>query len=98
MLYGETNENPPSRFIAEIDDQYINKIDNIKNDLLFTQKVDKDKMYIEGNNEDITKGDTIEHETLGLGVVISVDGSLINVAFKSGIKTLMKNHKSIRKV
>ena len=50
------------------------------------------------DNEDINKGDTIEHETLGLGVVISVDGPLINVAFKSGVKTLMKNHKSIRKV
>ncbi|MCR4581901.1 MAG: UvrD-helicase domain-containing protein, partial [Bacilli bacterium] len=98
LLYGETNENPPSRFISEIDEKYINRIDHIKDSLLFTPKIDKDKMYIEGNNEDINKGDTIEHETLGLGVVISVDGSLINVAFKTGIKTLMKNHKSIRKV
>ena len=98
MLYGQENSNPPSRFVEEIDDKYLNRIDSIKDDLIFTKKIDKSKLYIEGNNDDINKGDTIEHETLGLGVVISVDGSLINVAFKSGVKTLMKNHKSIRKV
>ena len=98
MLYGQENSNAPSRFVEEIDDEYLDRLDTIKDDLLFTKKIDKSKLYIEGNNEDINKGDTIEHETLGLGVVISVDGGLINVAFKSGIKTLMKNHKSIRKV
>jgi DNA helicase-2/ATP-dependent DNA helicase PcrA len=55
-------------------------------------------MYNEGSNEDIKQGDTIEHETLGLGVVIKVDGSLIDVAFKTGVKKLMKNHKSIKKI
>ena len=98
LLYGQTNENPPSRFIEEIDNQYLNRIDHIKDDMLFTKKVDTSKMYIEGNNEDINKGDTIEHETLGIGVVIKLDGNFIEVAFKTGIKTLMKNHKSIRKV
>ena len=97
MLYGQENCNQESRFISEIDDKYLNKIEN-KIDPLFTKPINKSKMYIEGNNDDINKGDTIEHETLGLGVVISVDGPLINVAFKSGVKTLMKNHKSIRKV
>ena len=98
MLYGQENSNPPSRFIEEIDDKYITRIDSIKDDLLFTKKIDKSKLYIEGNNDDINKGDTIEHETLGIGVVISVDGSFINVAFKTGVKTLMKNHKSIKKI
>jgi DNA helicase-2/ATP-dependent DNA helicase PcrA len=98
ILYGQETANPPSRFIEEIDDKYLNRIDNIKDDLLFSKKIDKSKLYIEGNNDDINKGDTIEHETLGIGVVISVDGSLINVAFKTGVKTLMKNHKSIKKI
>ncbi len=98
MLYGQENSNPPSRFIEEIDDKYLERIDTIKDDILFTNKIDKSKMYIEGSNEDINKGDTIEHDTLGLGVVIFVDGGLINVAFKTGVKTLMKNHKSIKKI
>ena len=98
MLYGQESNNHPSRFIEEIDAKYLNRIDTIKDDVLFTNKIDKSKMYIEGSNEDINKGDTIEHDTLGLGVVISVDGGLINVAFKTGVKTLMKNHKSIKKI
>lgn len=55
-------------------------------------------MYVEGKNDDINQGDTVEHESLGLGVVIKVDGSLIDVAFKTGVKKLMKNHKSIKKL
>ena len=98
ILYGKESTNLPSRFLSEIDDKYINRVDNIKDNPLFEQKIDKSKLYIEGNNEDINKGDTIDHEQYGLGIVIKVDGNFISVAFKTGIKTLMKNHKSIRKV
>ena len=86
--------NPPSRFIDEIKEELIERTDSIKDD----KKIDTKSMYKEGANDDLNAGDTIEHETLGLGVVIKVDGSLIDVAFKTGVKKLMKNHKSIRKV
>ena len=96
LLYGQTKENPVSRFVKEIDDSLIeNK--NV-NDTSLEKPVDTSKMYIEGSNDDIQVGDTIEHETLGLGVVVKLDGSLIDVAFKTGIRKLMKNHKSIKKV
>ena len=55
-------------------------------------------MYINGGNDDIVMGDKIEHESLGLGVVVRVEGDLIDVAFKTGIKKLMKNHKSIKRI
>ena len=40
------------------------------------------------------------HETYGRGVVIEVDKMLVTVAFnnKIGIKKLMKNHKSLKKM
>ncbi len=94
MLYGKDTMNPPSRFIKEIDDELIERCDTIKDE----EKIEVKSMYVEGSNDDIKQGDTIEHETLGLGIVIKVDGSLIDVAFKSGVKKLMKNHKSIKKV
>ena len=94
MLYGKDAMNPPSRFIKEIDEELLERNDNIKDD----EKIEKSSMYIEGGNDDIKIGDKIQHETLGLGVVVKVDGDLIDVAFKTGIKKLMKNHKSIRKV
>ena len=45
-------------------------------------------------------GDRVEHDTYGLGVVIEVTNTILTVAFdkKVGIKKLMKNHKSIKKV
>lgn len=95
MLYGKDTMNMPSRFIDEINKDLLDRTDNIKDSEV---KIKKETMYVDGKNDDINQGDTIEHETLGLGVVIKVDGSLIDVAFKTGIKKLMKNHKSIKKV
>ena len=96
LLYGQTKENPVSRFVKEIDDSLIENL-NV-NDTSLEKPVDTSKLYVEGNNDDIKQGDTIEHETLGIGVVVKVDGSLIDVAFKTGIRKLMKNHKSIKKI
>lgn len=95
MLYGKDTMNPPSRFIDEIKSDYIERIDTIKDE---AQKIASSEMYIEGSNDDLNVGDTINHDTLGIGVILSVDGSFIEVAFKIGIKKLMKNHKSIKKV
>ena len=96
LLYGQTKENTVSRFIKEIDESLLDN-QNV-GDTSLEKPIDSSKMYVEGNNDDISVGDTINHETLGLGVVVKVDGSLIDVAFKSGIRKLMKNHKSIKKV
>lgn len=94
MLYGKDTVNPPSRFIKEIDDDLIEHAEKQIDD----EKIEVKSMYVEGSNDDIKIGDKIEHESLGLGVVVKVDGTLIDVAFKSGIKKLMKNHKSIKKI
>lgn len=94
MLYGKDTVNPPSRFIKEIDDDLIEHAEKQIDD----EKIEVKSMYVEGGNDDIKIGDKIEHESLGLGVVVKADGTLIDVAFKSGIKKLMKNHKSIKKI
>ena len=94
MLYGKDAINPPSRFIKEIDDELLERGDLIKDE----EKIEIKSMYINGGNDDIVMGDKIEHESLGLGVVVRVEGDLIDVAFKTGIKKLMKNHKSIKKI
>ena len=55
-------------------------------------------MYNNKDNNDIVKGSVINHEQYGIGAVTKVDGSLIEVAFKTGVRKLMKNHKSITKI
>lgn len=93
MLYGKENMNIPSRFISEMDEKLIEKIGPKEENKV----IDKKQMYTNDNN-DITEGSIISHEQYGTGVVVKCDGSLISVAFKTGIKKLMKNHKSIKKI
>ena len=93
MLYGKDNMNLPSRFISEIEDKLLEK--NEKEPV--HKAILKQDMYTEDNN-DIKEGSIVFHEQYGTGVVVKEDGSLISVAFKGGVRKLMKNHKSIKKM
>ena len=94
MLFGKTTMNLPSRFIDEIDESLI------ESNTIKPTTIDAKNMYVEGNNDDLKVGDKIVHDKYGEGVVVKIDGSLATIAFgfKEGIKQLMKNHKSIKKV
>ena len=95
LLYGKDTINMPSRFIDEIDSKCIEEdIIGSKSEKIINTK----KMYDKHENDDIKIGDIINHESLGTGVVVNLNGDLIDVAFKSGVKKLMKNHKSISKM
>lgn len=97
MLYGKESMNPPSRFIEEIDGDLLEVMNNsVKEEKpLF----DKEKVY---SNEAVEwqSGDVVLHDTYGRGVIVGVDKMLVTVAFNNrvGIKKLMKNHKSLKKM
>ena len=96
MLYGRVSSNIPSRFISEMGEDVL---DEIKKDTsnLTNKKIDKEKMFNEDN--DLHPGDFVKHDKYGAGVVINIDGSIATISFThSGVKKLMKNHKSIKKV
>ena len=94
MLFGNESFNPESRFLNEIDEQYVEKDNKIVINKVekFDNKIDKDVTY--------NVGDKVIHGIFGLGVIITVDKSVLTIAFPHphGIKKLMKGHKSIRKV
>ncbi len=93
-LFGRTSVNMPSRFINEIDNECIDKPEK---KVLEQKVIDKSKMFNDDNG--LSTGDNVVHDTYGAGVVVSVDKSIATIAFKGvGIKKLMKNHKSIKKV
>lgn len=93
-LFGKTNVNMPSRFIKEIDVQYID-LPEVKSQVI--NRIDKSKMFNDDNGLNV--GDNVVHDTYGPGVVVMVDKSIATIAFRGvGIKKLMKNHKSIKKV
>ena len=96
MLYRKETMNPPSRFIEEIDSDLIEKeSETLKEEKSFSAA----NMYTDEVVE-FTPGDVIEHDTYGRGVVVAVDKMLVTIAFNKnvGIKKLMKNHKSIKKL
>ena len=94
MLFGKDMVNAPSRFIKEIDDSLIEK------NSLVEKTYNKKDMFVNTINENLIPGDKIQHDKYGVGVVISIDKSLAKIAFghEVGIKTLIKTHKSIKKI
>ena len=99
MLFGNTQTNLPSRFMDEIDPKYLEVENNRKSVFKKVNNFVKEEMFNK-NDVDYQPGDLISHTEYGQGVIISVDKSIITVAFPHpyGVKKLMKNHKSISKV
>lgn len=92
-----------SRFIDEIGSEHVDHKGNpssfkVKNILDLSPSV----CEMVGNNgvEEWSTGDFVEHEVFGKGVVVKVDKRTIDIAFAQphGIKTLMSQHKSIKKL
>lgn len=96
MLYGKINSNQPSRFIEEINKEVL-EISNLS--IKEEKVINKDTMY---NDEvvEYKKGDIVMHSIYGRGVVIDFDDKFVSIAFARnfGVKKLMKNHKSIKKM
>lgn len=92
-IYGETTYNLPSRFIDEIDTSNLD-IDENEDIKVFN----KDEMI--DYNIDYNLGDKVIHDTYGEGIIVSVDNTVLTIAFPHpiGIKKMIKGHKSIRKV
>ena len=60
------------------------------------------KNFVSSVSDDVDygPGDKVMHDVFGEGVVISIDGSVVSIAFAHphGVKKLLKGHKSIKKV
>ena len=91
-LYGMDSMNPPSRFINEISDEYL-EYDVLEEEVTV-------KKGVINSNEEYSVGEHIKHDTFGEGVIVSVEKSILTIAFPHphGIKQILKGHKSIRKV
>ena len=99
MLFGNTQINRPSRFIEEIDSKYIEK-EPSKNESKLSHIIKKVKNTVTNTDTNYEVGDLVKHAVFGEGVVVSIDKSIVTIAFAHphGIKKLMKNHPSITKI
>jgi DNA helicase-2/ATP-dependent DNA helicase PcrA len=99
LLYGQTKSNPPSRFISEIDNKYIELNKQTTSILKKASKFNKNLMFNK-NTSNYQIGDHVKHVDYGEGVVVAVDKTLITIAFPHplGTKKFMKNHRSLIKI
>ena len=97
LLYGKDVMNSPSRFIKEIAPDLL-EVENEK--MLPEEQINREELYHNDGEVEFIDGDVIMHMIYGRGVVIEVKGDFITVAFAKnyGIKKLLKNHKSIKKI
>ena len=97
MLYGQTQSNPPSRFIDEINKALIEKIEDKENSN--TQSIfNKDSSYLD-KGIDYKPGEVVEHLSFGRGVVVSCDDKFVTIAFNKrfGIKKFLSNYTGLRR-
>lgn len=102
MLYGKTNCNPVSRFVGEIDTDFIesdnkdivqkksNKEDESYS--LYNKYVEKYKIINKNKKNDpqeLSVGTKVKHKTFGMGTVVGKIGGKFTIAFdKVGVKTI----------
>ena len=98
ILYGNEQYNPVSRFIKEIDENLLNIVGKEEKRI---ERTEPKKVLLKDENEcDYQPNDYVYHDNFGSGKVISVEKTIVKVAFKMpyGIKTLIKNHPSLHKI
>ena len=108
MRFGSTEYMVPSRFIGEMNKELYENISrgakkspvNKGHSVTKASFVAKKEEEIAPATVSFKAGDKINHKAFGDGLVVSVSGSTITVAFKApyGIKLLNGNHPSIRKL
>ena len=98
LIYGMDNFNKPSRFINEINKEYINE-EKTERKVVRSNTFQKIQKAVD-ETVDYQAGDKIMHDVFGEGVIISIEGSVVTIAFAHphGIKKLLKGHKSIKKI
>lgn len=94
LMYGREEYHTPSRFINEMELIHTPKVKPL---VIKPKEISKPKVEI-GNIFKV--GDKVNHKVFGNGLVVSVEGKFIKVAFPVpyGIKTILANHPAIIKI
>lgn len=107
FLFGCNQYMPESRFVKEMAKNLFKniskgytKFDNNEIKKSSFKILDKPTEKVKKEEVKFSVGDKINHKAFGDGLVVSVDGEVIQVAFKvpHGIKKLMGSHPAIRKL
>ncbi len=107
-MYGHLMENADSQFLAEINENCLERLGlaKPKAGIYETPRQRRQDSVIidvmpeyEKIDQGLAVGDRINHKTFGNGVIVAISGDKATIAFgkETGIKVLMKDHPSIEK-
>ena len=96
MLFGNTNMNPPSRFIGEIEPNLIEKTET---QLEKEQNTFIKEKYYSDESTNYKHGEIVYHMSFGKGVVVDSDDRFVTVAFdkRFGIKKFLNNYQGLKR-
>ena len=98
ILYGSVQHNPPSRFLSEIDGEFLQHTSPLAG------AYDTDSQAASSTDEphyvpELQEGDTVRHQLFGIGNVMEVDGDNVAVYFKGkGAKKLNISFAPLEKI
>lgn len=87
MLYGTTQYNPPSRFLADIDGK-AQTTQTAAFGVTAASNLPEEPRY-EAEDLDLQVGDMVRHKVFGQGHIVGIDGRTVSISFASkGVKKL----------
>lgn len=89
-----------SRFIEEVDPENIEHLNKPKKqEVLVSDAQEKMVKVVKVNQQSYKKGDKVNHAMFGDGIIVKVNGNILEVAFAfpHGIKKIVANHPSLKK-
>lgn len=93
MLYGGSTHNPPSRFLSEIDTEFVQDTSSFSNSKPMSGKIPSDSEYDpwstssydqsqDADYPTLKEGDTVKHQLFGTGKVIGMQGDTATIYFE----------------
>lgn len=99
ILFGNSQHNPASRFISEINGGSIDEFNNVIEPAFMPQNTRATQDYVPDFDINIDVGARVRHQLFGIGTVVDVDGEMLSIAFKGkGVKKLNASFAPLERV
>lgn len=94
ILFGQTKNNLPSRFLKEIDNTLIERHDLVKTPF---KNINTFKPKLNDEKHQYQVGDNVDHKIYGNGVIVELKGYIATIVFGKEIKKILVTHKFLKK-
>lgn len=95
MIYGSTQHNPPSRFLADVDPSRQRQPFGAyaqpepAEPYAFTPRTNDEPQVVPDEDMDLQVGDAVKHKVFGQGTIVAIDGFNVSINFNGrGVKKL----------